>query len=49
MSLQLTFAEASAIGPRSENQDALRAVTPAPARALFVSALVQGSRWAIRT
>lgn len=33
MSLQLTFAEASAIGPRSENQDALRAVTPAPALA----------------
>lgn len=33
MSLQLTFAQASAIGPRSENQDALRAVTPAPALA----------------
>ncbi|MGE8152703.1 protein kinase domain-containing protein [Pseudomonas vancouverensis] len=31
MSLQLSFAEASAIGPREENQDALRLVTPAPA------------------
>ena len=30
MSLQLSFAEASAIGPRDENQDALRLVTPAP-------------------
>jgi len=30
MSLQLSFAEASAIGPRQENQDALRLVTPAP-------------------
>ncbi|WP_350614510.1 bifunctional protein-serine/threonine kinase/phosphatase [Pseudomonas sp. HY7a-MNA-CIBAN-0227] len=30
MSLQLSFAQASAIGPRSENQDALRLVTPAP-------------------
>jgi serine/threonine protein phosphatase PrpC len=30
MSLQLSFAEASAIGPREENQDALRLVTPAP-------------------
>ncbi|QHD02360.1 protein kinase [Pseudomonas sp. S04] len=29
MSLQLSFAEASAIGPREENQDALRLVTPA--------------------
>lgn len=29
MSLQLSFAEASAIGPRDENQDALRLVTPA--------------------
>lgn len=28
MSLQLSFAEASAIGPREENQDALRLVTP---------------------
>lgn len=33
MSLQLSFAEASAIGPRDENQDALRLVTPAPALA----------------
>lgn len=30
MSLQLSFAQASAIGPRTENQDALRLVTPAP-------------------
>ncbi|MBO0367223.1 bifunctional protein-serine/threonine kinase/phosphatase [Pseudomonas shirazensis] len=30
MSLQLRFAQASATGPRSENQDALRLVTPAP-------------------
>jgi serine/threonine protein phosphatase PrpC len=30
MSLQLSFAEASATGPREENQDALRLVTPAP-------------------
>ncbi|MBN3967896.1 bifunctional protein-serine/threonine kinase/phosphatase [Pseudomonas gregormendelii] len=33
MSLQLSFAEASAIGPREENQDALRLVTPDPALA----------------
>lgn len=33
MRLQLSFAEASAIGPREENQDALRLVTPAPALA----------------
>lgn len=33
MSLQLSFAEASATGPRPENQDALRLVTPAPALA----------------
>ena len=33
MSLQLSHAQASAIGPRSENQDALRLVTPAPALA----------------
>ena len=33
MSLQLSFAQASATGPRTENQDALRAVTPAPALA----------------
>ncbi|WP_313645719.1 bifunctional protein-serine/threonine kinase/phosphatase [Pseudomonas sp.] len=30
MPLQLTFAQASATGPRPENQDALRLVTPAP-------------------
>ncbi|VVN83146.1 Serine/threonine-protein kinase PknD [Pseudomonas fluorescens] len=33
MSLQLSFAEATAVGPREENQDALRLVTPAPALA----------------
>jgi len=33
VSLQLSFAEASATGPREENQDALRLVTPAPALA----------------
>lgn len=33
MPLQLTTGEASATGPRSENQDALRVVTPAPALA----------------
>lgn len=33
MSLQLSFAQASAIGPREENQDALRLVTPTPALA----------------
>ncbi|CAI8836317.1 protein kinase domain-containing protein [Pseudomonas serboccidentalis] len=33
MALQLSFAEASATGPRKENQDALRLVTPAPALA----------------
>ena len=30
MNLQLSFAQASAQGPREENQDALRLVTPAP-------------------
>ncbi|HKS12030.1 MAG TPA: bifunctional protein-serine/threonine kinase/phosphatase [Pseudomonas sp.] len=30
MSLRLSFAQASATGPREENQDALRLVTPAP-------------------
>jgi serine/threonine protein phosphatase PrpC len=30
MSLQLNFAQATATGPREENQDALRLVTPAP-------------------
>ncbi|BBP69872.1 protein kinase [Pseudomonas sp. Seg1] len=34
MALQLSFAEASATGPRAENQDALRLVTPAPALAV---------------
>jgi serine/threonine protein phosphatase PrpC len=33
MALQLSFAEASATGPRAENQDAVRLVTPAPALA----------------
>ncbi|RON57310.1 bifunctional protein-serine/threonine kinase/phosphatase [Pseudomonas frederiksbergensis] len=33
MGLQLSYAEASATGPREENQDALRLVTPAPALA----------------
>lgn len=33
MTLHLSFAQASAIGPRDENQDALRLVTPAPALA----------------
>ena len=33
MSLQLSFAQASATGPRDENQDALRGVTPVPALA----------------
>ena len=28
MSLQLSFGEATASGPRAENQDALRIVTP---------------------
>lgn len=45
MSLQLSFAEASAIGPREENQDALRLVTPAPALAAskgFLFAIADG-------
>jgi serine/threonine protein phosphatase PrpC len=33
MSLQLSFAQASAIGPRDENQDAMRLVTPTQALA----------------
>ncbi|MBF7729620.1 bifunctional protein-serine/threonine kinase/phosphatase [Pseudomonas sp. N040] len=33
MSLQLSIAEATAAGPRPQNQDALRVVTPAPALA----------------
>ncbi|WP_285432151.1 bifunctional protein-serine/threonine kinase/phosphatase [Pseudomonas sp. fls2-241-R2A-110] len=45
MSLQLSFAEASAIGPRAENQDALRLVTPSPALAAskgFLFAIADG-------
>ena len=45
MSLQLSIAEASATGPRAENQDALRVVTPAPALAAskgFLCALADG-------
>ncbi|VVO60545.1 bifunctional protein-serine/threonine kinase/phosphatase [Pseudomonas fluorescens] len=34
MSLQLSFAQSSATGPREENQDALRLVTPDPALAV---------------
>ena len=33
MSLQLSVGEATATGPRAENQDALRIVTPTPALA----------------
>ncbi|KIP93480.1 bifunctional protein-serine/threonine kinase/phosphatase [Pseudomonas fluorescens] len=45
MPLQLSFAEASATGPRAENQDALRSVTPAPALTLskgFLFAIADG-------
>nr|WP_298172356.1 bifunctional protein-serine/threonine kinase/phosphatase [uncultured Pseudomonas sp.] len=45
MALQLTFGEASAIGPRAENQDAIRVVTPAPALAAskgYLFALADG-------
>ncbi|WP_271408215.1 bifunctional protein-serine/threonine kinase/phosphatase [Pseudomonas sp. Q1-7] len=45
MTLQLSFGEASAIGPRAENQDALRVVTPAPALAAskgYLFALADG-------
>ncbi|MDZ3990679.1 bifunctional protein-serine/threonine kinase/phosphatase [Pseudomonas sp. Teo4] len=45
MSLQLSFAQASATGPREENQDALRLVTPAPELAAskgFLFALADG-------
>ncbi|GAC1031107.1 bifunctional protein-serine/threonine kinase/phosphatase [Pseudomonas sp. No.21] len=45
MGLQLSFGEASAIGPRRENQDALRVVTPAPALAAskgYLFALADG-------
>src|SRR5471032_313235 len=45
MSLQLSFAQYSASGPRPENQDALRLVTPAPALAAskgYLFALADG-------
>lgn len=45
MGLQLSVGEASAIGPRRENQDALRVVTPAPALAAskgYLFALADG-------
>ncbi|MDE3735467.1 bifunctional protein-serine/threonine kinase/phosphatase [Pseudomonas resinovorans] len=45
MTLQLSFGEASATGPRTENQDALRVVTPAPALAAskgYLFALADG-------
>lgn len=45
MGLQLSYAEASASGPREENQDAMRLVTPAPALAAskgFLFALADG-------
>tara|TARA_R110000868_G_scaffold21646_3_gene89930 strand:- start:1303 stop:2970 length:1668 start_codon:yes stop_codon:yes gene_type:complete len=45
MALQLSFGEASATGPRSENQDAIRVVTPAPALAAskgYLFALADG-------
>ncbi|MDH4553869.1 bifunctional protein-serine/threonine kinase/phosphatase [Pseudomonas sp. BN417] len=45
MTLKLSFGEASATGPRAENQDALRVVTPAPALAAskgYLFALADG-------
>lgn len=45
MALQLSFGEATATGPRAENQDAIRVVTPAPAMATskgFLFALADG-------
>ena len=45
MSLRLRFAQASAIGPRAENQDALRLVTPTPELAAskgYLCALADG-------
>ncbi|RJG08599.1 bifunctional protein-serine/threonine kinase/phosphatase [Pseudomonas cavernicola] len=45
MSLQLNFGQASATGPRAENQDALRVVTPAPVLAAskgYLFALADG-------
>ena len=45
MALQLSFGETSATGPRAENQDAIRLVTPAPALAAskgYLFALADG-------
>ncbi|WP_068827769.1 bifunctional protein-serine/threonine kinase/phosphatase [Pseudomonas sp. BMS12] len=45
MALQLSFGEATATGPRTENQDAVRVVTPAPGLAAskgFLLALADG-------
>ncbi|NWL80326.1 protein kinase [Pseudomonas taiwanensis] len=45
MTLQLSFGEASSTGPRTENQDAVRVVTPAPALAAskgYLFALADG-------
>ncbi|WP_439858764.1 protein kinase domain-containing protein [Pseudomonas sp. MBLB4136] len=45
MALQLSFGDATATGPRQENQDALRVVTPAPALAAskgYLFALADG-------
>ncbi|WP_252275318.1 bifunctional protein-serine/threonine kinase/phosphatase [Pseudomonas subflava] len=45
MALQLSFGEATATGPRAENQDAIRVVTPAPSLAAskgFLFALADG-------
>ena len=45
MALQLSFGEATATGPRTENQDAIRVVTPAPTLAAskgFLFALADG-------
>ena len=45
MGLQLSHAQASASGPRAENQDALRLVTPASALAAskgYLFALADG-------
>lgn len=45
MALQLSFGEATATGPRPENQDAIRVVTPAPALAAskgYLLALADG-------
>jgi serine/threonine protein phosphatase PrpC len=45
MALQLSFGEATATGPRTENQDAIRVVTPAPSLAAskgYLLALADG-------